>query len=164
MNKKGFGFDVGAWAILVILLLVIAPVMLKVGNAVISGTVAAVNNSDPQAAAEGTIALNKFNYFWDYLIIAAMFISMIALFVSAFFIDTHPAFVIVYIGFAFIFILLLPNVLTAVDEIYLNYSTETTYLPITDFIRENFIGVVLGVFFITGIIAYGKFKYVNSEY
>ena len=164
MNKKAMGFDVGAWAILVILLLILAPIVLKVGVAVIGGTVSAVNNSDPAAAAEGTIVLNKLNYWWDFLTVSAMFISMIALFVSAYFIDTHPAFVVVYIVFAFVFMLIIPNALTAVDQIYTQYSTVTPNLPYTDFVRTNFIGVVLMVFFLTGIIAYAKFKYIDTGF
>lgn len=152
---------------IIIGLIILAPIMIRIIGTVTGTFFTQMNSTSPSAVAEASTAVDKVYNFFDYLIVISMFINIIVLFISAWFIDTNPAFIILYIMFAFIFVLFLPNLLDAVDAIWVKMDTMSTQdtwgdntlnLTFTDWIRQNLILVSVVVIALSGIITYAKFK------
>ena len=164
-NKKGqMEFSPAVFIVGIIILIVFAPIILKVISSVKVGFTTALNDTNPGAIVEMTYGMDKVVGFLDYLLMIMFFVSMIILFISAYFIDTHPVFLILYVMFAFIFILLLPNMMDAVDTVWSKFPAETDSLPLTGWVQSNMVLFTLGVFILTGIIMYAKFKFAGSSF
>jgi len=171
MNKLGQGeIGIVAFVGVLIVLLFLAPIMLKIVSTTIGTTADAINQTDSNAAAQMTYLENKFITFWDYLILISFLVSMLMLLVSSFFIDTHPIFLVFYIMIAFLVVLFAPNMLQSIDMIWENAAMTThdggsviLSLALTDFLRTNFGAVILGVIVLSGIIMYAKIKYFSNE-
>jgi len=165
LNKKGQReFSPAIFIIGIIVLIIMAPIILKVISSVRVGLTSAINDTNPQAIIEMNYGMDKVVGFMDYLLVLMFFVSLIILFVSAYLIDTHPIFLVLYIMFAFIFILLLPNMMDAVDTVWSKFPAETDSLPLTGWIQSNMVMFTLGVFILTGIIMYAKFKWGGTNF
>ena len=162
-NKKG-EFTPAAFFVIIIILIIAAPIILMVINKATSGVIDAVNATMPAAALEGTLAVEKVTNLFDYVVIIAMLVVLILLFISSFFIDTHPVFIIIYIMAAFILILIAPNVLDAIDTVWGEFPIESGQLPFTDFMRQNLVAFIVGIIVVTGIIMYAKFKSTRDNW
>jgi len=162
-NKKAEFAPAAFFAILVVLL-VLAPIILKVVNSSTDGLFSAMNNSAPEAVIEGQFAVQSVTNLFDYLVVIGILVAVILLFVSAFFIDTHPVFIIMYIIAAFVLILLAPSISGAIDDIYGKFGTETGQLPLTSFIQNNLVTFLLGILILSGIIMYAKFRAVSTAW
>ena len=86
--------------------------------------------------------------------------NMILLFISAFLIDIHPAFVVVYIITVILMFVFGNYALYMLDNIWnaIGTSVETAQTPIEQFLINNFTIIMLGVVILSGIIMYAKFK------
>ena len=168
MNIKGqFDYPIITFVIVVIGLLIFAPIALKIfgsfstnfGNSL--GNVTGSGNAQANFSKVTTTLIT----FWDKVIIACFILSVLTLFVSAFFIDAHPFFIIIYILLNFMLILFAPNIITAVDNIYTSasYSTEVSSLAFLDSLRTNFTLYLVGIMVITGIIIYGKVAFFGNN-
>lgn len=160
-NKKGqFEFSIGLFAILIIIAIIFAPIMIKVIKSVTGGMSIALNATNPEAVAQMNYAQNSALGFFDYLIVIGMFINVIILFISSYFIDTHPVFLLLYIFFTFLLMLFLPNMMDAVDKVWGKFNDTGIHsaLPFTDWIRTHFITFMLAIIILNGIIMYAKFK------
>jgi len=158
---------------IVIGLLILAPVMIRIIGTVTGTFFVQMNNSAPSAVAEASTAVDVVYNFFDYLIVIAMFINVILLFISAWFIDTNPIFIILYIMAAFIFFLFIPNLVDAVDMVWDkmddastqdNWEDSTMNLTFTDFIRRNIMIFSLLVILVTGVIMYAKFRLTQGQF
>lgn len=169
MNKKGqIENPVIAFAIIVVCLLIFAPIALKVFLSVHTNVGNSLGNlTGPQ----GTLAKQNFQAvtgplvsFWDKVIVAAFFLTVLLLFVSAFLIDAHPFFVILYIISFLFLILFAPNIMGAVDNIYnsANFAQEVARLTFLDSLRNNFVVFLVGIGVLTGIIIYGKLAFFSG--
>jgi len=168
-NKAQFDYPIIAFIIILGALILLAPVMLKIYNEIQTPFSASLGNI---SGGGGQIAQENFNTvidtgynFWDEIIIFALFVSIILMFVSAFLIDAHPIFIVIFIVFSFITILVAPTALDAVGTIYdsASFTTEVASLTFMDFIRSN-IGIFLVVLmFLNGIIIFGKIAFFRSE-
>jgi hypothetical protein len=171
-NKKAqVEFSPAVIIVVIIGLLILAPIMLRIVGTVTGTFFTQMNSSAPNAVAEADSAVDKVYNFFDYLIIIAIFINVIMLFVSAWFIDTNPVFIILYIMFAFIFILILPNMLDAVDKVWERMDdVEDTWhegdlpLTFTDWIRQNLVLFCVIIIGLTGVITYAKFKLTQGAF
>jgi hypothetical protein len=150
-------------------LIIFAPIMLKIIGVTTGTFFTQMNTSAPTAVAEADKAVDKVYNFFDYLIVIAIFINVIVLFISAWFIDTNPAFIILYIMFAFIFVLFLPNLLDATDRIWErmdavedDWNAGSMPLQFTDWIRQNLVMTSVVLIALTGIITYAKFKLTSG--
>ena len=153
-------------------LVILAPIMVRIIGVTTGTFFKQMNSSSPSAVAEASDAVDKVHNFFDYLVIIALMINIIVLFISAWFIDTNPVFIVLYIMFAFIFVLFLPNLLDAVDRVWDKMDSISTLdewegsdldLTFTDWIRQNLIMVSIVVIILTGIITYAKFKLVQGS-
>jgi hypothetical protein len=169
MNKKGqLDYPIITFAILVIALMIFAPITLKIFRSFSSSFSSSLGN----VSGGGVIAAANFEQvtttlitFWDKVIIAAFILAVLLLFVSAFLIDAHPFFIIIYILFSFMLVLFAPNIITAVDHIYDNaaFAQEVSLLPFLDTLRNNFAVFLVGIIVITGIIIYGKLAFFGRS-
>lgn len=169
MNKKGqIDYPIITFAIIVIGLLILAPVILKIFRTTQSSFSDSFGN---MSSGGGEVAQENFNIvmntavnFWDKVVIAAFFLAIILLFVSAFFIDANPFFIILYIFMSLMLILFAPNIIEAVDKIYdsSSFATETAMLSFMDTLRIHYAEFLVGIMIITGIIIYGKVALFNN--
>lgn len=161
-NKTGqLDYPVIAWLILVFGLLLLAPIILKVFNSVktpFSQSLGNITNG-------GIVAQTNFNHvidtavnFWDKVILAAFILSTLILFISAFLIDSHPFWIILYVFISFMLILFAPDIIGSLDNLYnnANFALETSQLSFIGAIRNNFGIILTSIMMITGIIIYGK--------
>lgn len=158
-----------AFAIIVIALIIFAPIALKIflnvhtsmGNSLgnVTGGGGDLARQNLQKVT-GTLVT-----FWDKVIVAAFFLAIILLFVSAFLVDAHPFFIVLYIFLNFMLILFAPSVLQSVDTIYDSaaFATEITYLTFLDSLRNNFVPFLVGMMVIAGIITYGKLAFFRGR-
>lgn len=169
MNKKGqIDFPIVTFAVIIIGLLIFAPILLKIIMSFSTSFSAGLGN----VTAGGAIAQANFEAvttplitFWDKVMVAAFVLSVILLFVSAFLIDAHPFFIVLYIFLAFMLVLFAPNMLSAVDHIYdsASFAQEVNYLPFLDGLRNNFMIFLVGIIVVTGIIIYGKLAFFGRS-
>lgn len=168
-NKRGqLENPVIIFTIIVVSLIIFAPIALKVFSSIDTGVSNGLGNLSGQ---QGVIAKANFQAvttplvtFWDKVIVVAFVITILLLFVSAFMIDAHPVFVILYILSAFFLVVFTPNILSAVDNIYdsANFATEVARLTFLDSLRSNFILFLVGIIVVTGIIIYGKLAFFGG--
>ena len=162
-------FPILIFAIVVIGLILMAPIILKVVRTTLSPFSSALGNLSVEG---GAIAQTNVNYvlgvfvnFWDGVILFAFLLSVILLFISAFLIDANPFFMILYILMLFLTILFAPEILKAVDKIYEAniYAEEVALLPFIDFIRLNFGLILTAIGILTMIIIYAKIRYFPRQ-
>lgn len=167
-NRKGqIEFSIVAFIALIVGIIVVAPVLLKVvktANAGVSNALGNVTGGDEgKTSIEGITT--TFVNFWDFVIMVAFLLAIVILLLSAFLIDTHPAWIIVYIIFGFLMFLLVPSIQDVLDKIFDNpqFATEVSSMPMTDFVRANLFVIVLGVFLVSGVIIYAKIRKGSNE-
>ena len=165
MNRKA-QVGIVSFVGVVIALLFLAPIFLNVVTTTTGEFADAINSTDANAAAAVDSITNTYTGLWDWVLILVFGLNILLLLISAFFIDTHPAFMLVFIMIAFFTMAFAPNILDATDKIYnsAHYAGDVAaYLPFMDFLRSNFGAIILGIFVLTGIIMYAKFKYFGGD-
>jgi hypothetical protein len=173
-NKKAqVDFGPAVLIAIIIGLIILAPIMIRIIGTVTGTFFTQMNSTAPNAVKPASDAVDKVYNFFDYLIIIAMFVNIIVLFISAWFIDTNPVFIVLYILFAFIFFLFIPNLMDAVDRVWIKMDDIKTLdtwggndlnLTFTDFIRMNMMWFSLIIIALTGIIIYAKFKLTQGQF
>lgn len=163
MNKKAqIDNPIILFAILVVGLLIIAPVALKIMRNIQAPVSSSLGNLTGMG---GEVAQSSFDKvintginFWDKIVVAFFLFAVLLLMVSAFFVDANPFFVVLYILLNFSLILLAPNIVQAVDNIYESstFAQETAMLVFMDAIRTHYAEFLVGMMVLTGIIIYGK--------
>jgi len=128
-----------------------APVMDGFKNLTIGGETASTNFNHVL-----TVGITSM----DYIILAFFVIMVIMMFISSFMIESHPIFLILYIGITFLFFMVAPSIIKSADELYESalFVNEVSYLPILDYIRTYYGELVIGLMVVTGIIIYGKLR------
>jgi hypothetical protein len=166
MNKKGIvDFPLVSFIIVGVMLLLMAPIVLKVVTSTTEPFANALGNTTGAggevAKANVSYVKNTFVSFWDGVILFCFLIIIIMLFMSAFLIDASPFFAVMYIIMFFVTILFAPSVLEVVDGIYDNasYVNEVAHLGVLDFIRLNFGLILTFIGILTMIIIYAKLRF-----
>lgn len=169
MLKKGqLDYPIITFFILVFGLILLAPIMLKI---FINIRDPISNNFGNMSGQGGQLAQANFNSvintginFWDKIITAAFILAVLLLFVSAFLIDTHPFFIILYIALNLMLILFAPDIVDSLGNIYdnANFATEVAQLTFINYIRVHFGLILVAIMVITGIIIYGKVALFGS--
>lgn len=161
-NKKAqMEYPIITFIAVIVMLIIFSPFMLKIFNSFLTPFGNAVGNQTAVAGERVAHIKNVGVNFWDFVILMAFLVNIILLFITAFLIDTHPVFLILFILFGFFTFIFAPEIMGVLDKIYNdpNLALEVSKLPITDFLRENLMLVVLGIYFICGIIIYSKFRW-----
>ena len=146
---------------MVIVLLLLSPIMLKIVNEILTPFQAQVGNMSAEAGAGVATIHTSFLNFWDFIIVITFVVITLLLFISAFFIDTNPLFVVLYLILAFILMIFAPDMTRIIDQIYDSpqFLTEITSIPMSDFLRTHFEIITLGIIILSGVVIYGKLKY-----
>lgn len=169
-NKKGqFDFPIITFAIIVLGLIFLAPIILKFVNSSLNSYEEGLKQV-PGANESGAVSSvqnihGTFVGFWDGVLIIAFLISLILLFISAFLIDTSVVFVILYILALFFTVVFAPNILEAINKVYDNvlFAGEVASIPFMDFLRLNFGLVITVIGILTMIIIYAKVRFFPSQ-
>jgi len=166
LSKKGqIEIPVITLIFVIIGLIIIAPFVAKMVNSVLNNFGSSIGNMSSEAGESVQFVRSTFIGFWDWVLLITFIINVILLFVSAFLVDTHPVFLILYIIIGVFTFSIAPAVKDLLDEIYnsANFAIEVSSLPIMDFIREYFGLILLGVFIISGIIMYSKIRGIGQQ-
>lgn len=153
-----------AFVVVTLAVILLAPIILKIFNSVVAPLGNNVASMSPAANQSAMAISGKFNAMWDYVVIFAFTANILILLVSAFLVDIHPAFLVVYILTAVFSLIFAPSMFSAIDGIYDNsqFTTEVGQLTVTKFIFDNFGVILLAVIALSGIIMYAKFKMRRS--
>lgn len=160
-NKKGqFIIPLATFIFVVLGILVVSIILIRITNSVLTPFSSAINNVSAGAGDHVTYVQTSFTNFWDFVIVIAFLINVILLLVSAFLVDTHPLFVVLYILSCFFLLIFAPEMISAIDGIFDNaqFIDQIQYIPMTDFIRSNFSIVILGIMILSGVVMYAKVK------
>lgn len=171
MTKKGQLGGVAFFVVFLALVILLAPVILKVAITMMDsvGTKFSAIDSTNKSSDLVTFTKGKLTGTMDWAIMFFVILNILLLIVTAFLIDVHPAFLIIYIIGAFVLVLGAPYTIMASEKVYamsqFSVGTENViqYIPMTEFMLNNFGVVIMGVLVLTGIIMYGKVKLFASQ-
>lgn len=164
LGKRGQALSVIAFFAVIIAIFIVSLVVNNMVNKVLDPFQSQITNISTEAGANVGTIKNGFNTWWDYAIVLLFILNVLLLFISAFMVDVHPAFLLIYIlALAFLFIFGI-SVMGAVQNIW---STEAGYpfsesvakMPITNWLMNNFSLVLLGIAILSGVIMYAKIKF-----
>jgi hypothetical protein len=160
--QQGIDIAIISFIIMTIGILIIAPSVLNVVRTGTGKFSQAINNTSPEASDTVGYVADRFVSLWDWVLAIAFLLNIILMFIAALFPSPHPIFVIFYIVTVFFAILFVPNVLDALDKIYDQFPEETgQYLPIMNFLHNHYVGVLLSIIVLSGILMYAKFKVIS---
>jgi len=170
MDKKGQVQSVLFFIFIVAGLIIITPIILKVGLTILDKTTTQFSDVQPsnQSANLVSSVRNTMANSFDWMVMLMVIADMLVLFVSAFLIDVHPAFVVFYIIGCLVIILTAPYSIVAAEKIYAmqqfnaGQGNPVQYLPMTQFLMNNFGMFILGVLIVTGILIYAKIKFFSQ--
>lgn len=159
-GKKGnFVLDIGLIMIIVfflgLMLITLRLVYTPIDN-VIQGI--EDNGASDEIQADHSAMTNNQTTVFDWLYLLVLVSLAITLWVSVWFIDTHPVFFIV----VFIFIILYALVSMALSNSFTSLLTDNSLSPtaqqfiIMPFIMNNIVAIMIGIGFITGILLFAK--------
>jgi len=135
--------------------------MLKIGNDILNPFEAKVGNMTTTAGRNVAVIHTSFISFWDWAIMMALLFNIILLFLSAFLIDTHPVFIVFYVIAGILIFIFAPMLLDTVNQLYATTGFDTianTQMPMLNFVRTYFVYIILAIYFLSGIIIYGKVR------
>jgi hypothetical protein len=164
MNSKA-QFGMITFIGLILVMLFLAPIVIKIVRSSVGGFSDGLENVNSAAADEVDAIEDTFISLWDWVIFLMFGLNVIILLLSSFFIDTHPAFVIVYILTMFFMFAFAPSILDGLEASYNQLGDAASghdsgaYLPITEFLINNFGTLMLSIAILSGIVMYAKFKY-----
>lgn len=166
MNNKAQIQSIGAFIGIVIVLILLAPVILKVGTEILSKSATQFSQIDAtnKSADVVTFTQGKLTGTIDWIVMTLVLINILLMMVTAFLIDVHPAFVVIYIIGAVALVISAPFVIMTAEKMYSmgDFSSVISYIPMTEFLMNNFAVVIVGVIVLTGIIMFAKIKLFNS--
>lgn len=164
MNKRGQAESIIIFFILIVSIFIVSIVILRVVNEVTTPLASQLGNINVQAGDAVTYTSNRFTSFWDTAIIIMFIINLLLLLMSAFLVDIHPAFIIIYI-LAIILLFVFGNMyLNVLDSVWNSVATpiEASQSPLQIFIINHFQLIMLGIVILSGIVMYAKFKFFGQ--
>lgn len=168
-NKRGqLDNPVMIVAIMIIGLLFLAPVMLKIMTTMktsVGNSLGNISNGGDVAQTNFNAVMNTAVNTWDKVIMVAFFLLVVLLLVSAFLVDAHPIFIILFILSNMFLILFAPNIIDAVDKVYDSptFAGEIAKLTFMDTIRTYYGEFLVGLMILSGIIIFGKLALFRSK-
>ena len=153
---------------LILAIFLMAFILMKFTNSILtpfSTSIGNVSNGGTQAAAAVNAVHTKFTSMWDWVIIIIFIINVLILFVSAFLVDIHPAFLFLYVISAFFLVIFGSTVVGTVQDIMdsSQFATEKGQMPMVEFMINNWTVVMLGIIFVSGVLMYAKIKFGTSQ-
>ena len=164
-NKKGQAESIIYFFVVAFILFMMAPLLLEIPIQIFAKLQPVAGNMSTQAGTSVGYINTKMTSLWDEMIVILFMGNIGLLFLTAFLIDVHPVFVIIYIGaLAFIFIFAMP-VWSVLNEYYSTtiLTDATSVMPMTKLLVDNFPIVLLVVAILSGVIMYAKIKYFGKQ-
>lgn len=166
MENRGQVNAIIYFGIVVLILLFAAPILMKVVVAPVSKIGTSFATVDPTNKSTEAISYvqNKFTSVFDWVIAVLFMFNIVLLLITAFLVDTHPAFLVVYIFAAMFLVIFSPVVLDVLENMYNSASFSSgdenivQYLPITEFLYQNYGYIIVGVIILSGVIMFGKYR------
>jgi|TARA_Y100000310_G_scaffold3988_1_gene4897 hypothetical protein len=165
-NKKGqMEYPIIIFIVVIFGLILLSPFILKIFNSFVTPFGSAVGNVTEQAGTNVAHVVTTFVGFWDFVIMIGFLINVILLFITAFLADTNPFFLIIFILFGVFTMIFAPEVLEVLDKIYdsPDFALETSQVEMVDFLRNYFGLIIVGIYFIVGVILYAKFRWSGQR-
>jgi len=165
MKRKAQATDIIFFFVLLVGIFLASIVVLRLVNTILNPFQAQIGNMSAPAGVVVGAVHEKFTNWWDVFIVLLMLVNIILLFVSAFLIDIHPAFVIVYIIAVFFMFIMGNYALSALDSVWGGMATaeELSQTPMQQFIMNHFGIIMLGIVILSGVIMYTKFKMFGGQ-
>jgi len=145
-------------------LLILAPFLVMIVNVPLEKFKDTINSTDvgnAQASANVDSVRGKFLSMIDFVFICAILVNVILLLITAFMVDVHPAFMLIFIMLCFFTMVFVPEILTSVLTVWDKVQGQSEvigHLPVTYFILNNFRMFMLAVMFISGVVMYAKIR------
>ena len=170
MNNKGQIISIAAFFAIVLSIFLLGTLLMSFVNTILNPFESSMQSiSNESASAVGNIN-DSFNKWWDIAIVFLFFLNVIILLLSAYQVDTHPIFLLLYIIAVMILLIFGGNMVSSLDVFYddagIFGSGNVTaggnaiqHMPLTNFMLNNFTVVILGIIIISGIVMYAKFKF-----
>jgi len=169
MNSSGqIEFPIVPFVIGVIFLIILGPLLFKalsttkssldtsLGNLSSNNNIAGALEAKDAADAIFNTGIN----FLDEMIIFSFVILLILLFISAFLIDSHPFWAVLWIVGCFILVIIMPYTVEALRDLYapglILSAAELNNFNFVNVLINNFGKFLAIIMAITGIIIYGK--------
>lgn len=169
-NKKGVVLSIVAFFVIVLSVFILAVLLMSLVNTVLTPFREQIRPlSNASAETVGTIQ-DKFTAVWDWSIALLFLLNVVLLFFSAFMVDIHPAFLVLYVIAVMFLIMFGGTMVGALDALYNPTGVFGTgnitvggnaisNMPLTAWFLNNFTLVILGIIILSGVIMYGKFKF-----
>ena len=156
--------DILAFAVMIIGLIIIAPIVLNLFYTIMDSVGSQFNVISNQSANAVAYVKNTYTGFFDFVVIGIFVFNVLLLFVSSFLVAIHPAFVVFYILLCMFTMIFVPQLLITAEGIWGadTISTTTVYIPVTQFLMDHYGLILLIIMIITGIIMYAKLRSYQS--
>lgn len=172
-NKKGQALSIVVFFVIILAVFVLAVILMSLVNTILTPfreNIAVVDNRSAETVGD---IQGKFNAVWDWSIALLFLLNLILLFFSAFMVDIHPAFLVLYIIAVAFLMMFGGTIVGALDALYNPTGVFGTgnvtaggnayeNMPIIFWLLNNFTMVILGIIVLSGVIMYAKFKFGNS--
>jgi len=171
-QKKGQIISISAFFVIVLSVLILATIIMSFVNTILTPVSSSLGNISEEAGNAVTNIESSFNKWWDIAIVLLVFLNVIILMISAYMIDTHPVFLIVYIIAVMLLVIFGGNVVGALEGLWDSdgvFGTASpvgvdaiSHMPLTAYILNHFTMFIFSLIILSGIIMYSKFKIGNG--
>lgn len=169
-NKRGQALSIIFFFAIIVSVFIVSFILMMVVQKTLTPFQSSIGNVTAKAGTNVGYIQSSFTTWWDYAVMFIFFINIVILFTSAFFVDIHPSFFVLYI-FACLFLVIFGySMLTSMDAIkdkmneILTPTSLSVLMPMTNWMADNFNMVMLGIIILSGIVMYAKFKYFGGQY
>jgi len=170
MNKKAQSFiiPIAVFVVVIIGAFIGGIILLYVNNTILTPFATSIEPMSSQASESVNYINLTFTSFWDWAIIIFFLSQLMLLFLSAFLIDTHPVFLVVYIIACAFLMMFMSDILNPVERIYDGFGgvhpflNQSTAMPLTYHLVSNFNIILLGIMMVSGVVIYAKIKYFGA--
>lgn len=174
MNKKGQALSIVAFFVIVLAVFILAVLLMSLVNTVLTPFRTNIALVDERASDTVGYIQEKFTAVWDWSIALLFIFNLLLLFYSAFMVDVHPAFLVLYIIAVMFLIMFGGTIVGALDALYNPAGVFGTgnltaggdaisEMPIVSWLLNNFTLVILAIIILSGVVMYAKFKFGSQS-
>lgn len=166
MNKKGqLDYQVVSFIVIAVALFLMAPFVLKINRELTTPLQDTLGSQSQQANQSIGAVSSTLTNFWDFVIVFVFFVNIILIFITAFLVDVHPIFLVVFVVLSIFTLMFAPELFDMLDTIYgsSQFTADVANLPMTYYLYNNFALILLSVMILSGVIMYGKYRLTRGE-
>ena len=165
MKNKGQVESIIIFVGVLVAIFIASIIILRLTNEILTPFANQIAPYSNQSAQVVNSIHNSFTSVWDWVIILLLLFNIILLLVSAFLIDIHPAFLIIYIMSILFLVIFMDSWSYVVEQVWssIGTTTETSQTHLQRFIIDHFSAIMLGIIVLSGIVMYAKFKLFGGQ-